>query len=406
MKIYQQSLVETAAKNPPRSAAELEKYWATCISLQHVDALGPISLSRLLAAAGSIDALLGGRVDPATVVGIRAKACRQLNRLLRDPQSVPQWPAAERTVQWLLQTGSQLISFDDALFPPLLKQLSDCPPLLYAHGQVESLSQDAIAIVGARKPTVDGVYFTERLAADLAAAGMLVVSGMAMGTDTAAHQGALNVAGKTAAVWATGLDQVYPLCNRALADQISENGCVITEMPLGTGSAAGHFPRRNRLVSGISLGVVVVQAQLASGSMITASYAIEQNREVFAVPGLVHNPLSSGCHQLIKDGATLIESADDVLAALASMRLAQGLISPPIIKPGRVRSDELFQRAMENLPADLCRVLEVIGYDPVPFELIESRLDSSVDNLPAALVDLELQGLLSVTGGLYSRQYR
>ena len=232
---------------------------------------------------------------------------------------------------------------------------------------------------------------------------------MATGIDAAAHLGAINTGGKTAAVWATGLDIVYPRRHESLAKSILKSGCVISEMPLGMPSKPVYFPRRNRLVSGISLGLVVVQAALPSGSLITANYAAEQNREVFAVPGSIHNPLSAGCHQLIKEGATLIEGADDILAVIRDLQIAQGLApvgSKKADMPATKTSEQIaYAQQIEALPAGMRAIIDAIGYDPAPYELIEARLEAGVDNLSAALVDLELQGIVTVVGGLYSRQY-
>lgn len=398
----------TAVISPPNSARiTVQDPRFKLIALQHIRDIGPIGQTQLLAHAGSIDNLFDGAIDPCSVPGLRALGRRELRCFLANPKASPQWEAAERTLDWLHQTGAQVLCQDDKHFPPLLKQLSDCPLLLYLHGDVNCLNAESLSIVGTRKPHIDGSEFTEHLAADLAEAGLLIVSGMAIGIDTAAHRGALNVGGKTAAVWATGLDVIYPPSNLELAHQIAASGCVITEMPLGTPPSPYYFPRRNRLVSGMSLGVVVVQAALPSGSLITAGYAAEQNREVFAVPGSVKSPLSAGCHQLIKDGATLVESAADILQVIDSLRAAQrpGTSTAVIGSPKTTRSDIKQQALIESLSEELREVLDVIGYDPVPFELIESRLEYSVDNLNMALIDLELNGLLSVTGGLYCRHY-
>jgi DNA processing protein len=202
------------------------------------------------------------------------------------------------------------------------------------------------------------------------------------------------------------LDVVYPREHLSLAQHILENGCVVTEMPLGTASKPIYFPRRNRLVSGISLGVIVVQAALPSGSLITANYAAEQNREVFAVPGSIQNPLSAGCHQLIKDGATLIESAEDVITAIESLQLAQGLKAAESEADKKDDETALHQAEaalLAELSVEMRVVLDAIGYDPVPYELIDARIERGVDNLSAVLVDLELQGIVTVVGGLYSR---
>ena len=376
------------------------------IALQHIEALGPVSLSLLLAKAGSIEALIDGAIDPMEVTGLRASCRQELQRFLRNPRGVQQWQLAEKSLEWLVQTGSHVLVRDDPRFPPLLKELPDCPQLIYLAGQINTFTEGSISIVGTRKPSAGAVQFTEHLAAELAEAGLLITSGMASGIDAAAHRGSLNGGGKTAAVWAAGLDVVYPKENLSLAQSIIKNGCVITEMPLGTASKPIYFPRRNRLVSGISLGVIVVQAALPSGSLITANYAAEQNREVFAVPGSIHNPLSAGCHQLIKEGAILIESAEDVLTSIKALQLAQGLEAAESECDKEVEvvnSKQAEAELLAGLSAEMRVVVDAIGYDPAPYELIDARVGTGVENLSATLVDLELQGIVTVVGGLYSR---
>lgn len=403
----------TSAQNCPASD-ELCPYsreqLTALIALQHIDELGPANVSLLLAKAGSVDALIGGAIDPQEVGSLRGASRRDLQIFLRNPQATRQWQLAEKSLDWLAETGAHLLVRDDPRFPPLLKQLHDCPQLIYLAGNINTFKTASISIVGTRKPSAGARRFTEDLAAQLSAAGLLITSGMALGIDASAHFGAVQTGGKTAAVWATGLDIVYPKQHQSLAERMLKNGCVMTEMPLGTPSIPAYFPRRNRLVSGISLGVVVVQAARPSGSLITANYAAEQNREVFAVPGSIHNPLSAGCHQLIKEGATLIESAEDVLEVIRDLQLAQGLAvieSEAAQKMNSVTSTSAQVAAdlFGSLSTEMQTILDAIGYDPVPYELIESRLEASVDNLSAALVDLELQGIVTVVGGLYSRQY-
>ena len=384
------------------------------IALQHIDQLGPLNLSLLLEKAGSIEALIGGAIDPMEVRGLRAPTRRDLQNFLRNPRGVHQWQLAEKSLDWLTETGTHVLVRDDPRFPPLLKQLRDCPQLIYLAGDINTFKSVSISIVGARKPSPGARQFTEKLVSNLSDAGLLITSGMAQGIDAAAHYGAMKAGGKTAAVWATGLDIIYPKNHQPLANSILDNGCVITEMPLGTPSKPEYFPRRNRLVSGISLGVVVVQAALPSGSLITANYAAEQNREVFAVPGSIYNPLSAGCHQLIKDGATLIENADDILAVVRDLQLAQGLAAIDSKATSNASnkvdgialgSQQSEANLLGSLSAEMRAIVDAIGYDPVPYELIESRLESGVDSLSAALVDLELQGIVTVVGGLYSRGY-
>ena len=222
----------------------------------------------------------------------------------------------ERTVAWLAQPGNHVLTLADAAYPARLLEIADPPTLLYAKGRIDLLSAPSVAVVGSRNATAAGLENAEQFSAALVEAGWTVVSGLALGIDTAAHRGSLKavtaasaVAAATVAVVGTGLDIVYPSRNRALAHQIAEAGCILSEYPLGMPAIAANFPRRNRLISGLSRGVLVVEAAARSGSLITARMAAEQGRDVFAIPGSMHSPLSRGCHQLIRQGAKLVESA-------------------------------------------------------------------------------------------------
>ena len=384
----------------PQRLAEL----TGLVALQQIEQLGPVGIAALLAKTGTVTQLLQQPPNLNTVVGLRIKAKQQLTGFLRHPRQSRLWIDAENALAWLAAQGHSVILKTDENFPKGLLELDDCPPLIYCAGDTRLLKKSAISIVGTRKPSGGYGLLTERLASKLAAAGLAIISGMAVGIDAAAHRGALAVDGQTVAVWATGLDIVYPPSHAALAQQIIQQGCVITEMPVGTPALPSYFPRRNRLVSALGFGVLVVQAGLPSGSLITAHYAAEQNREVFAVPGSVQNPLSRGGHQLIKDGAVLVESEADVLAVINQRLTAYGL---PIIGSGE-QSRVGLDRSNNEIPAlspTLQTVLAAIGFDPSPFEVIEARLSEPVEALSAALVDLELEGLIQVIGGLYTRNY-
>jgi len=225
----------------------------------------------------------------------------------------------DKTLAWAAEPGNHVLTLADANYPQALLSIADPPPLLYAKGRTELLSRPGVAIVGSRNATAQGMQNAERFAQTLSNAGLCVISGLALGIDAAAHAGACSASpehGSTIAITGTGLDLVYPAKHRALAHRIAEHGCLLSEYPIGTAAIASNFPRRNRLISGMSLGVLVVEAALQSGSLITARSALEQGREVFAIPGSIHSPLAKGCHQLIRQGAKLVESAQDVLEEL------------------------------------------------------------------------------------------
>src|SRR5258705_525756 len=228
--------------------------------------------------------------------------------------------AVERALAWAEQPGRALVTLGDAAYPRLLLEIPDPPALLYCRGRTELLNRPALAVVGSRNATAQGASNAEQFARTFSAAGLAIVSGLAQGIDAAAHRGGLAAEGSTIAVLGTGIDVTYPRANLALADDIASRGLLVSEFPLGTKALAHNFPRRNRLISGLAQGCLVVEAALASGSLITARAAAEQGREVFAVPGSIHSPLAKGCHALIKSGAKLAESAEDVLSELSGFR--------------------------------------------------------------------------------------
>ena len=389
------------SNNPPSfstaSAKTEREELLTLIALQHIEHLGPVGTRKLLTAVTSAAALVKQQFDPESLNLINRRARKALAAFLRSPFNSVQWELAERTLTWLEKSGGRAIAQTDDNFPQLLRQLPDCPPFIYILGDKSKINKACISIVGARKPTVGGYNFAEQLGYELGQAGFTIVSGMAIGIDTAAHVGALKSVGGTIAVWATGADIAYPPSNRKLAERICQQGAIITEMPLGTTSRAENFPRRNRIVSGISAGVIVVEAGLPSGSLITANFAAEQNREVFAVPGYINNPLSKGCHQLLKDGATLVESAADVLEALQGIRTIQ--------LPGVADKPCADSKALPSIPKQLQSVLDIIDEAPVPFEALANRLEIAVEELNMALIDLELLGVIRVEAGLYSLRH-
>jgi DNA processing protein len=297
----------------------------------------------------------------------------------------------ERTLAWLAVPGHSLFAWGDADYPAPLLATADPPPAFCYVGRRELLNRPALAIVGSRNATPQGIEHAEAFAAALSAAGLTIVSGLAIGIDAAAHRGGLAGAGSSVAVLGTGLDRVYPAANRDLARQLSEAGGLLSEFPLGTPPLPANFPRRNRLISGLSRGVLVVEATLNSGSLITARFAAEQGRDVFAIPGSIHSPFSKGSHRLIKDGAKLVETAQDVLDEL---HLAA---SPFEAAPAAPEPDDA-------LPGIAGRVLAALGHDTAGVDALCERTGLAADAIAVALLELELSGRIApLPGGAYQR---
>ncbi|MFV2056875.1 MAG: DNA-processing protein DprA, partial [Thiohalomonadales bacterium] len=272
--------------------------------------LGPRRLQKLLAAfAGPAEILGSNHRQLASIVSLPQKTLHALANPNRD--------ALVEDQEWLSQQENHLISVLSPLYPPQLKQIADPPAVLFCRGNPALLAQPQLAMVGSRNPDHYGLESAFDFAKHLNNNGLIITSGLALGIDGASHKGAIAATGETIAVAATGLDRVYPARHKELAHSIAECGVLVSEQPLGTAPIANQFPRRNRIISGLSLGTFVIQAALQSGSLITARLALEHDREVFALPGSIHNPLSKGCHQLIRDGAKLVETTQDILVELA-----------------------------------------------------------------------------------------
>jgi len=309
---------------------------------------------------------------------------------LARPPSHEQWATIERTLRWCEAPDHHVLTLADAGYPPPLLDIHDPPPVLYVVGEPVWLAHPAIAMVGARNATADGLANARAFARHLARQGWCIVSGMALGIDTAAHEGALEAGGAgTVAIVGTGADVVYPARNRNLAARIAAAGALVSEFPLGTLALPHQFPRRNRLVAGLARGTLVAEAAARSGSLITARLAAEIGREVFAIPGSIHSPLSRGCHALIRQGAKLVESAQDILDELhgipAAHRPEAG--SPP------------------DPPRDA--LVAAMGYGPIPLDALALRTGLAIPDLQARLLDLELQGRVArLDGGRYQVLYR
>lgn len=320
---------------------------------------------------------------------------------LRHPDSV----AMGRCKAWLQADDHHLITLEDPLYPPLLKSLDEPPLALFVVGDPGNLVRPQVAIVGSRNATTSGLDHARDFAATLARAGFVITSGLADGVDGQAHAGCLDAGGQTLAVMGTGPDRVYPARHKSLAQRITRNGALISQFVPGTEPKPGHFPVRNRVISGMSLGTLVVEAGLRSGSLITARQAADQGREVFAIPGSVHNPLARGCHRLIRDGARLVETADEVVEALAPLAgelagaigqlLAQD--SPPALDKSS-RAPHLLE------DPDYQRLLDALGFDPTPVDQVIQRSQLTAAEVSSMLLMLELDGLVDAhPGGRYSR---
>lgn len=361
----------------------LDEELAAWLRLSLTPGLGGDGLRRLLAAFGNPQAVLSAS---------RAALARQVpDALAAEIRRGVSDDALAAVSTWLEDPANHVVTLADTPYPQLLLQLPDPPPLIYLKGRPELLARPALAIVGSRNATAQGVADAEAFARTLSDAGLTIVSGLALGIDAAAHRGGLAGASSSVAVLGTGADLVYPARNRALAHELAARGALISEFPLGTRPIAGNFPRRNRLISGLALGCLVVEAAAESGSLITARLAGEQGREVFAVPGSIHSPLSKGCHALIKQGARMVESAQDILEEL---RFPLPRESPPA----------------ESAPASDARarrLLDALGDAPCDRDTLAARSGLAPAEIGALLTQLELEGLVAaLPGGRVQRVHR
>lgn len=356
-------------------------YW---LALLHIPGCGPACCRKLLTAFGDITRVFTASPDELAAVGLPSEVSHALSH--------PDWPRVEDTLAWLqADTNRHILTWHDRQYPFLLNEIPDPPPVLFVQGDLKILSQSQLAVVGSRNPTQAGVELTRAWVAELVEAGLVITSGLALGIDAAAHRSALTNKGKTIAVMGTGLQKIYPPRNQELAEAIVANGgALVSEFPLDTRPKAENFPRRNRVVSGLCLGTLVVEASLRSGSLITARLAAEQGREVFAVPGSVHNPLARGCHLLIRQGAKLVETVAEVVEELplvSAFPSPNRLISkPPVVATG--------------LDEPYAKLLECIPHEPTSWDLLITRSGKTVAELSVMLLQLELQGwIISVQGG-------
>ncbi len=360
------------------------------LRLSLVPGLGNAGICQLLVKFGSPEHVLNASISQLREI-VDAEMALAIQQGARQD-------AVNQALNWLKKEHAHLITLADDAYPKQLLETGSPPAILYALGNIDLLNRPCIAIVGSRHATPQGEKNAEDFAENLCRHGLCVVSGMALGIDAAAHRGALKATGATIAVVGTGLDIVYPARHRELAHQIAERGLILSEFPLGTPSKAQNFPRRNRIISGLSLGCLVVEANIDSGSLITARLAGDQGREVFAIPGSIHSPVTKGCHQLIKQGAKLVENVQDILDELSIPSLSATLVSNSPL--GSDPNESITsQTDMES-----SSILQCMGYDAIHFEVLLVKTGLTPQALSSMLMILELEGkVTALAGGLYQR---
>ncbi len=369
-----------------RSANQEVVHW---LRLIRAKGISPIKLREMLSIFGHPAQIICAEPEQLSRIGLSQSTIDSIN--------APDWDAIEADLAWVNEPGNHFISYLDPEYPVLLRQIADPPPGLFIRGRIDVLAGTQIAIVGSRNPTAGGRRIAMSFAEALGINGLTITSGLALGIDSAAHLGALNAGAPTIAVLGNGTDTIYPAINQNLADRIVNNGgALVSEFPLFTRPLPQNFPRRNRIISGLSVGTVVVEAALKSGSLITARFAMEQGREVFAVPGSIQNPLSRGCHALIRDGAKLTEYIEHILEEIGQLdtlvRQAQARCST---------GDEENERLDEQSKL----LLDNIGYEPVTIDLLVEETGISAKLTAATLQRLELQNLIeSLPGGSFIRK--
>jgi len=362
----------------------MREYW---VALNGINGLGPVRIKRLLDIFGTPKAvleaprhiLLSKKLVPAS----SAEPFSRRDELL---------DGARKHIETCKETGISILTLPDSGYPLYLKEIFAPPPVLYAKGNLSVLSNHALAVVGTRSPTTYGLHCTRSLTAGLCG-HLVIVSGLARGIDTAAHASCLEAGGKTVAVLGCGIDRVYPSENKDLAARVCENGALISEFPPGTVPEAYNFPRRNRVISGISCGALVVEAGEKSGALITADYALQQNRTVFAVPGPINSPVSAGTFRLIKDGAVPVRSPDDIFEHISAPALTPMFAAPP----QKIRSE---QNPAPTLAAgDELAVWDALSNEPLRVDAIAEACGVEIPQLLGTLLNLELKGFITQTGG-------
>jgi DNA processing protein len=362
-------------------------YWIATLFLPDV---GVSTLKRWLQFFPSIDQIFTADQAALKAAGVLPKHIAAIKKL--------NWSLIEKELAWAEGASRHIVTLEDKAYPEILKQISYPPIVLYIEGNLEALNQTQLAIVGARSASLSGMQTAEQMAKTLVKAGLVITSGMAKGIDRASHEGALAGQGLTIGVAGTGLQCIYPANNKSLINNIlSNNGSLVSEFPLKTPPKPMNFPRRNRIISGLSRGILVVEAALKSGSLITAKHALEQGKEVFAVPGSIHHPLSKGCHYLIREGAKLVETAADILEELEGMR------SLPVSMPDSMPDTVKKMPKDLNLSTEEHAVYQWINHEMTPLDVIILRSGLTANKVSSILLRLELYGHIHSTMGGYVR---
>lgn len=405
-----------------------EEYW---LALARIPGIGPVKFMFLVKHFGSPKQVLEAHPSQWQALGLKEDLCNHLRN--------PQWHAVEKDIQWLRQPNHHLLTLTHSHYPSLLREIYDPPPILFVIGDYHLLTSPQLAMVGTRHCTQEGERMAWEFAKNLSYQGLTIISGMALGIDAASHRGALAGSGKTIAVAGTGLDRVYPAQHRELAHQIAETGALISEYLPETSVRRGHFPRRSRLISGLSLGTLVVEAPENSGALYTTKYALEHNREVFAIPSSIYNSAAKGCHKLIKQGAKLVETVTDIFEELpikgfnlteketekVELKQLELPVQPsqPILKkifhqamqsekaslpePSEVVLVEKSQLVDNNQNIDLnddsSRLLEYLKQGPTSIDHLVELTGLTAGEVSSQLLLLELRGLVAASGGLYTR---
>lgn len=336
-----------------------------------------MTLIKLLSRWPKLESLFNSSLIELKEAGLPTALCTAIKHF--------NWQKVEEDLDWEKSTHHHILTLEDSAYPALLREIHDPPPVLYAKGELEALGQKTVAMIGTRKPSVTGSEIAWQFARELAESQIALVSGLALGIDGRVHEGCLAAKGRTIAVMGTGIDRIYPWQHRQLAEKISQSGLLISEFPLKTPPASGHFPRRNRIISGLSLITVVVEAAIKSGSLITAGFALEQNRDVLAIPGSIYNSQSRGCHHLLQQGAKLVSSAQEILQELGVESL---------------RSEDKTPRPLATSAGNL---VKFIGFETTSIDALCQRTGLTIDKVTCFLADLELQGLIKTVTGGYTR---
>jgi DNA processing protein len=364
---------------------EALRYWLALLKAPQV---GCRTYLKLLQQLGEPERLFNEPRASLTALGLKEVSIEAILK--------PDWQKVDEDMAWAEKNACRILKISDDEYPPRLKEIADPPPVLFVRGDVEVVSSLQLALVGSRNPSLVGKKIAEDFSRHMAMTGLTITSGLALGIDAVSHQGALDVKGKTVAVTGTGLDRVYPARHKRLAELIlEEGGALVSEFSPGAKAHASHFPRRNRIISGLSVGVLVVEAAISSGSLITARLALEQGREVFAIPGSIHNPLARGCNALIRQGAKLVETAEDVIGELAQYRgiapVSADMEASPVEEP--LENDAPHQDLLHH-----------IGYEPTSIDLLATEMGARVEVIYSMLLVLELKGIVSsAPGGCYYR---